>query len=135
MTYAVDLAQRTGHDPAWMAKRPTPAKEMGLWLQSLRKRVEDRQQAVAETIGIKLDAVRRIERGELVGAQLLFPYLSWLAEQRPDLDEELDRDLLRWCLRVGARLRVGNAKEAGSLPKRQRRIRREEKARPRAAPR
>lgn len=87
------------------APQPKPAKALGSWLQGLRRRRGVSAVALASTLGIHPDNLRRIEQGKAAGSQFLFPYLAWLAEDA-DTRAELERDLARYCVEAGKSMRM-----------------------------
>ena len=94
-------------------KRIAPA--LGAWLQYLRGQTGLNQKEAAPEIGITLDALRRIERGENIGIELLLPFLAWLEDVlgAKDLDRhaELVSGLLTHLVETGMKLRPAKPKE------------------------
>lgn len=89
-------------------RRPVAA-ALGLWLQYLRKQTGEKQLAAAQGCGLTLDAIRRVERGENVGAEILFPFLSWLDEElsvnAPSRHQELRDGLFERLIETGTAMR------------------------------
>lgn len=68
----------------------------GTWLKYVRQLSGLTQQVAAKKAGVSFDAVKRIERGQLIGSAHLLAWISWLAEfpdeaEVPNMGEEIAR--------------------------------------------
>lgn len=66
----------------------------GKWLKYVRSLTELSQKEAAEAAQVSYDAVKRIERGELVGSAHFLGWLSWLDENKPSELEGWERKLM-----------------------------------------
>lgn len=99
-------------------RRRVVARSLGAWIGYLRRQTKQKQAAVAETIGVSLDGVRRVERGENVGLELMLPFLSWLDGElagQPKRHVEFVEGLVRHLVEAGADMRTATSKEDLSL--------------------
>lgn len=123
MSDRADLSVLTARDPdARIAIVPTrdasttfkPAESFGTWLKYLRQLTDLTQDEAAKLANVSVDAVKRMERGKLVGSAHLLAWLAWLdttAVNKNDDEErnfELEEEFKKWpdrALTLGARIR------------------------------
>lgn len=71
-----------------------PAESFGAWLKYLRGLTGLTQEQAAKDAGVSFDAVKRMERGKLVGSTHLLAWLSWLGSAAAAKTDEIDADEL-----------------------------------------
>ncbi len=90
-----------------------PAESFGTWLKYLRQLTGLNQEEAAKQANVSFDAVKRMERGRLVGSAHLLAWLAWLdteaAHKNDDeLNEEIEEEFKKWpdkALNLGLRIR------------------------------
>jgi transcriptional regulator with XRE-family HTH domain len=78
-------------------KRVLVDRSFGLWLKQVRGLTGMTQEGVAEQSRISLEAIRRLEQGQLPGTPYLVALLAWLNEQR---NTDMHQEFSQWPTRV-----------------------------------